>query len=78
MVKVCGNIFVMGDTIQNAQANKKPDYLYSFDMLGEEQLMGRCEYILRKVYVCPNQFEDSISVKLSAIHPDTNSKIIKK
>ena len=70
MVKVCGNIFVMGDTIQNAQANKKADYLYSFDMLGEAATNWEdANTYYEKYMYAANQFEDSISVKLSAIHP---------
>ena len=69
----------MGDTIQNAQANKKADYLYSFDMLGEAATNWEdANAYYEKYMYAPNQFEDSISVKLSAIHPDMNLKIIKK
>ena len=53
MVKVCGNIFVMGDTIQNAQANKKADYLYSFDMLGEAATIGKMQTHITKSICMP-------------------------
>ena len=38
IVKVMGNLYVMGETITKAISNKKASYSYSFDMLGEAAL----------------------------------------
>ena len=70
MVKICGNVFVMGDSIQTAQTKKNSKYLYSFDMLGEASTNWEDANTYYEKYMdAAKEFEDSISVKLSAIHP---------
>lgn len=70
VVKVMGNLYVMGETITHAIQNKKSNYTYSFDMLGEAATNWRDANAYYEKYIeAASKFEDSISVKLSAIHP---------
>ena len=69
-VKTLGNIFVMGETIQKAISNKDSNYTYSFDMLGESATNWEDANLYYEKYVeAASTFNDSISIKLSAIHP---------
>lgn len=70
IVKVMGNLYVMGETITKAIKNKKATYSYSFDMLGEAALTwDDANGYYEKYIEAAKTFKDSISVKLSAIHP---------
>ena len=70
VVKVMGNLYVMGETITKAINKKKTEYTYSFDMLGEAALTWDDANMYYEKYIeAAKKFEDSISVKLSAIHP---------
>lgn len=70
VVKVMGTIYVMGETITKAIKKKQVDYSYSFDMLGEAALTWEDANAYYEKYIeASTQFKDSISVKLSAIHP---------
>lgn len=70
IVKVMGNLYVMGETITKAIGNKKATYSYSFDMLGEAALTwDDANRYYDKYIEAAKKFKDSISVKLSAIHP---------
>jgi RHH-type proline utilization regulon transcriptional repressor/proline dehydrogenase/delta 1-pyrroline-5-carboxylate dehydrogenase len=70
VVKVMGNLYVMGETVTKAINNKKSDFKYSFDMLGEAALTWDDANSYYEKYIeAAKSFKDSISVKLSAIHP---------
>lgn len=73
MVLTMANIFVMGDTIQNAIIKKSvsnTNFTYSFDMLGESATNWEdANKYYEKYLEAANSFNDSISIKLSAIHP---------
>ena len=70
MVKTMGNVFVMADTVDKAIEKKDPRYTYSFDMLGEASTNWEDANVYYDKYLeAANKFQDSISVKLSAIHP---------
>lgn len=70
VVGVMGSLYVMGETITKARDKKSPDYLYSFDMLGEAALTQHDADLYYQKYIqAAKKFGDSISVKLSAIHP---------
>lgn len=70
VVKVMGNLYVMGETISGAIKKKKSDFLYSFDMLGEASTNWKDATLYYDKYMeAANKFGESISVKLSAIHP---------
>ena len=70
VVKVMGGLYVMGEDIKGAIKKKKSDFLYSFDMLGEAATNWEDANIYYDKYIeAAGQFKDSISVKLSAIHP---------
>jgi len=70
VVKVMGGLYVMGETVTGAIKKKKLKFKYSFDMLGEASTNWVDANIYYEKYVeAASQFGDSISVKLSAIHP---------
>ena len=70
VVKVMGGIYVMGETVTSAIKKKKSKFKYSFDMLGEASTNWADANIYYEKYIdAASQFGDSISVKLSAIHP---------
>ena len=70
VVKVMGSLYVMGQDIKGAIKKKKSKFLYSFDMLGEAATNWKDANIYYDKYIeAATQFGDSISVKLSAIHP---------
>ena len=70
VVKVMGNLYVMGENITKAINNKRAGFTYSFDMLGEAALTWDDANTYYDKYIeAAKQFGDSISVKLSAIHP---------
>ena len=70
VVKVMGNLYVMGENITKAINNKRAGFTYSFDMLGEAALTWDDANAYYDKYIeAAKQFGDSISVKLSAIHP---------
>ena len=70
IVKVMGNLYVMGENITKAINNKKVGFSYSFDMLGEAATNWDDANAYYEKYIeAAKQFKDSISVKLSAIHP---------
>lgn len=70
IVKVMGNLYVMGENITKAINNKKVGFSYSFDMLGEAATNWDDANIYYEKYIeAAKKFKDSISVKLSAIHP---------
>lgn len=70
VVKVMGNLYVMGETITKAISKKKVDFSYSFDMLGEAAITWDDANAYYDKYIeAAKEFKDSISVKLSAIHP---------
>ena len=70
MVKVMGNAYVMGETITRAMHKKDARYSYSFDMLGEAATnWNDANKYYEKYMEAAQTFNDSISVKLSAIHP---------
>jgi RHH-type proline utilization regulon transcriptional repressor/proline dehydrogenase/delta 1-pyrroline-5-carboxylate dehydrogenase len=70
VVKVMGKLYVMGETIQHAIKKKQTTYSYSFDMLGEAALTWDDANSYYEKYIdAAMLFKDSISVKLSAIHP---------
>jgi len=84
-MKVLGNHFVLGQTIQSALNNgstyQKKGYTYSFDMLGEAAITADDAAIYKESYCQAikaigafnkqnkNQSPSSISIKLSALHP---------
>jgi RHH-type proline utilization regulon transcriptional repressor/proline dehydrogenase/delta 1-pyrroline-5-carboxylate dehydrogenase len=69
-VKWMGNIYVMGESISSAMNNKNESYSYSYDMLGEASTNWEDANNYYEKYVeAATRFDDSISVKLSAIHP---------
>ena len=69
-VKMMGKFYVMGETIKAAIKNKEPKYTYSFDMLGEAATNWEDANAYYEKYIeAASKFKDSISVKLSAIHP---------
>ena len=69
-VKFMGNFYVMGETIHKAVSNKDSNYSYSFDMLGESATNWDDANLYYEKYIeAANTFSDSISIKLSAIHP---------
>jgi len=69
-VKMMGKFYVMGETITKAINNKNAKYSYSFDMLGEAATNWEDANIYYEKYIeAAQKFKDSISVKLSAIHP---------
>ena len=60
----------MGESITKAISKKKAKFSYSFDMLGEAATnWSDANKYYDKYMEAAAQFEDSISVKLSAIHP---------
>ena len=70
VVKVMGGLYVMGEDIKGAIKKKNSDFLYSFDMLGEAVTNWEDANRYYDKYIeAATQFGDSISVKLSAIHP---------
>ena len=70
VVKVMGNLYVMGETVTKAIDKKKIGFSYSFDMLGEASITWEDANMYYDEYIdAARKFEDSISVKLSAIHP---------
>jgi RHH-type proline utilization regulon transcriptional repressor/proline dehydrogenase/delta 1-pyrroline-5-carboxylate dehydrogenase len=70
VVKVMGSLYVMGETVTQAIKKKKSKFKYSFDMLGEASTNWADANMYYEKYVeAASQFGDSISVKLSAIHP---------
>ena len=70
VVKVMGGLYVMGETVTGAIKKKKSKFKYSFDMLGEASTNWVDANMYYEKYVeAASQFGDSISVKLSAIHP---------
>ena len=70
VVKVMGGMYVMGEDIKAAMKKKKSNFLYSFDMLGEAATNWEDANIYYDRYIdAATKFGDSISVKLSAIHP---------
>ena len=70
VVKVMGTIYVMGETITKAIDKKKVGFSYSFDMLGEAATNWDDANAYYDKYIeAATKFKDSISVKLSAIHP---------
>ena len=70
VVKVMGGLYVMGETVTSAIKKKKSKFKYSFDMLGEASTNWADANMYYEKYVdAASQFGDSISVKLSAIHP---------
>ena len=69
-VKRMGNIFVMGETIEEAKKAINESYTYSVDMLGEAATNWPDANAYYEKYIqAAAWFEDSISIKLSAIHP---------
>jgi RHH-type proline utilization regulon transcriptional repressor/proline dehydrogenase/delta 1-pyrroline-5-carboxylate dehydrogenase len=69
-VKRMGNIFVMGETIEDAKIAVDKSYSYSVDMLGEAATNWPDANAYYEKYIqAAAWFEDSISIKLSAIHP---------
>ena len=69
-VKRMGNIFVMGETIEEAKKAINESYTYSVDMLGEAATNWPDANDYYEKYIqAAAWFEDSISIKLSAIHP---------
>ena len=69
-VKRMGNIFVMGETIEDAKNSVDKSYSYSVDMLGEAATNWPDANTYYEKYIqAAAWFEDSISIKLSAIHP---------
>lgn len=69
-VKLMGTIFVMGENVTKAIAKKQKHYSYSFDMLGEAATNWDDANAYYQKYIdAAIEFKDSISVKLSAIHP---------
>lgn len=69
-VKMMGKFYVMGETITKAINNKNVNYTYSFDMLGEAATNWEDANLYYQKYIeAAQKFKDSISVKLSAIHP---------
>ena len=69
-VKRMGNIFVMGETIEDAKTVVDKSYSYSVDMLGEAATNWPDANAYYEKYIqAAAWFEDSISIKLSAIHP---------
>jgi RHH-type proline utilization regulon transcriptional repressor/proline dehydrogenase/delta 1-pyrroline-5-carboxylate dehydrogenase len=69
-VKRMGNIFVMGETIEEAKKAINESYTYSVDMLGEAATNWPDANDYYEKYIqAAARFEDSISIKLSAIHP---------
>jgi len=86
-VKLMGQMFVMGETVKKAIAKKQKHYSYSFDMLGEAATNWDDANAYYEKYIdAAIEFKDSISVKLSAIHPkyeyrnyqDVLSKVVPK
>ena len=70
VVKVMGGLYVMGETVTKAIKKKKSKFKYSFDMLGEAATnWPDANKYYEKYIEAASQFGDSISVKLSAIHP---------
>ena len=70
MVQTLGNVFVMGDTINNAIAKTDDRFSYSFDMLGEASTNWEDANLYYERYLhAARHSEMSVSVKLSAIHP---------
>jgi len=70
VVKVMGGLYVMGETVTGAIKKKKSKFKYSFDMLGEASTNWVDANMYYEKYIeAASQFGDSISVKLSAIHP---------
>ena len=69
-VKWMGNIYVVGESISSAMNNKNESYSYSYDMLGEASTNWEDANNYYEKYIeAATRFDDSISVKLSAIHP---------
>ena len=69
-VKRMGNIFVMAETIEAAKTAVDKSYTYSVDMLGEAATNWEDANAYYEKYIqAAAHFEDSISIKLSAIHP---------
>lgn len=69
-VKRMGNIFVMAETIEDAKTAIDKSYTYSVDMLGEAATNWEDANAYYEKYIqAAAHFEDSISIKLSAIHP---------
>ena len=70
MVKHMGTLFVMGNSIDTAIKKKKPGYTYSFDMLGEAATNWEDANLYYERYLeAATKSKESISIKLSAIHP---------
>lgn len=70
MVKQMGTLFVMGSNIETAIKNKKKGYAYSFDMLGEAATNWEDANLYYERYLdAAVKSQESISIKLSAIHP---------
>lgn len=73
-LKLMGGHFVMGETIEQAckNARRYPDYLFSFDMLGEgARMMAQADAYFAAYVHAINTIPEggSISIKLSALHP---------
>ena len=82
-MRLLGSHFVLGETIEQALARARagPEYLYSFDMLGEgartaadaeryfESYAGAVDAIGRSAGNAALPHRPGISVKLSALHP---------
>src|SRR5690349_2922291 len=82
-MRLLGSHFVLGQTIEEAlaRASSRPEFLYSFDMLGEaartagdanryfESYAAAIEAIGRSAGSDPLPRRPGISVKLSALHP---------
>lgn len=81
MVKLMSNHFIISDTIKNALKNSDKNFLYSYDMLGEsardskkaEEYYNLYSHAISEVQTVnhgkPLADYQSISVKLSALHP---------
>ena len=68
-VKWMGNIYVVGESISSAISNKNESYTYSYDMLGEAATNWEDANLYYEKYIeAATRFDDSISIKLSAIH----------
>ncbi len=75
------NYFVIAENIENANEHKQPDFLYSFDMLGEAALTQAesdayfakyteaIHFVGKKNNGAGIRFGAGVSIKLSALHP---------
>lgn len=69
-----GDLFVLGETIESAMANTRPDYTYSFDMLGEaavsmEDADRYFNDYVSTIHAAGKVGHKGVSVKLSALYP---------